>query len=490
MGRCGTIPIVRKLIACDRVSFLIALGGNMTSCITGSRPRRAATFQFLFVCALAAQAGSVVAQQPGEANPFSDSRGKVYGNGVNQVPCESSYGASTHADEWGGNASCGCECGEQFWSGIFTEGWVELELLRWRLNGTRLPPLVTVGSPNANPANVARLNDPGTEILAGDDIVNEDWRYGIRVNTGIWLNCCHTLSVSADFFDLEDDEYDFNSDPGTTRVVGRPFFNTDLGIDDVEFVSVPNELLGSAGVRSNDDFRGAGLTFNQCVWSCCDPCCERESSQVNVLGGYRFYNYDSNLRITEDLTVLPGTTTPLVPGTTILLHDSFHARNEFNGAEIGLEAGKKNGWWWMEGMAKVAVGAETRTVIIDGETTTTVPNGGIPVTTVTTVNTGGLLTSEVTNIGHYHDSDFVVIPEFRFGLGATISRIWSVRAGYSVIIWGDVARAASHLPPGLEVDPRNLPPVQAGGGPEPEFPGIRGSELVAHGLDLSMVWEY
>jgi hypothetical protein len=62
--------------------------------------------------------------------------------------------------------------------------------------------------------------------------------------------------------------------------------------------------------------------------------------------------------------------------------------------------------------------------------------------------------------------------------------------GYNVIIWNDVARAASHLPPGLQVDPRNLPPVQAGGGSEPEFPGIKGSQLLAHGLDLGVMFAF
>jgi hypothetical protein len=71
-----------------------------------------------------------------------------------------------------------------------------------------------------------------------------------------------------------------------------------------------------------------------------------------------------------------------------------------------------------------------------------------------------------------------------------VTRCWSVHAGYNVIIWSDVARAASHLPPGLEVDPRNIPPVQAGGGSAPEFPGIRGSQLVAHGFDFSVAWQF
>jgi hypothetical protein len=96
----------------------------------------------------------------------------------------------------------------------------------------------------------------------------------------------------------------------------------------------------------------------------------------------------------------------------------------------------------------------------------------------------------VTNIGTYHDTDFVVIPEFHLGAGAMLTRCWSIHAGYNVIIWSDVARAASHLPPGLQVDPRNLPPVQTGGGDEPVFPGIRGSQLVAHGFDLSVSWQF
>jgi hypothetical protein len=79
-----------------------------------------------------------------------------------------------------------------------------------------------------------------------------------------------------------------------------------------------------------------------------------------------------------------------------------------------------------------------------------------------------------------------VIPEFRVGVGAMITCHCSVRGGYNLIYWGDVARAASHLPPDLEVDPRNLPPIQPGGGPEPIFPGIRGSELVVHGIDASV----
>jgi hypothetical protein len=182
--------------------------------------------------------------------------------------------------------------------------------------------------------------------------------------------------------------------------------------------------------------------------------------------------------------VLPGTTTPLVPGTTILVSDNFRTKNQFNGAEIGLQGMKSRGWWWCDGLAKVAIGRNRRTVWIDGQTVSTVPGGG------TTTSAGGLLTSSVTNIGTYRDSEFAVIPEFRLGMGGNISPNLTCWVGYNVILWGDITRAADVLPPGLEVDPRNLPPVQAGGGDEPLFPGLGGSQLVAHGIDVGIMWQW
>jgi hypothetical protein len=319
--------------------------------------------------------------------------------------------------------------------------------------------------------------------LSGDETVNDDWRDGYRVFGGVWLDCCRTCSVGVDYFDAGNDDYSFTSENDPTRVVGRPFFDTELGTDGLQLVSVPGELEGTVRVKSSDGFRGAGITFNRQLWQCCDPC-SCNSRELSFLGGYRFYEYDTNLTITENLLVLPGTQTPLVPGTTFFVQDRFRTHNEFNGGEIGLQGFSKHCCWWLDGMAKIAMGEQHRRVTVDGQTVIDVPGGG------TSTAAGGLLTSEVTNIGHYDDSDFVVIPEFRLGIGGQLTHYCSIRAGYNVIIWNDVARAASHLPPGLQVDPRNLPPVQPGGGPEPVFPGIRGSELMAHGLDLSLMFSF
>ena len=203
-----------------------------------------------------------------------------------------------------------------------------------------------------------------------------------------------------------------------------------------------------------------------------------------MIGGYRFYRYDSDLSISENLTVLPGTQTQLVPGTNIIVIDSFRTRNDFNGGEIGLQCYKQRKCVWLDGMAKVGLGQNVRSVTINGETITSVPGAG------TVTSAGGLLTSSVTNIGHYRDTDFAVIPEFKAGVGVCLTKCCSVHCGYDCIIWPDVLRAADTLPTNLAVNTNNLPPVQPGGNGDPAFPGFHGNQLVAHGIDASIQWQW
>ena len=362
--------------------------------------------------------------------------------------------------------------------------WLGIEYLSWRLDGSHLPPLVTA-SPAGTPLNQAgRLDDPSTQVLVGNEIIGDGWRDGWRIQGGFWLDNCRTWAIAFDYFDTGGDGYDYVSNSPSGLIIGRPFFNTETGQDDAQLISVPNELDGRLRVHGHSDFRGAGATMQQLLWCCGDPnsCCPSRS--LMLLAGYRHLQFNSNLSISEDLTVLPGTSTPLVPGTNILVDDRFSARNEFHGGELGFQGRVKQSWWWVDGMAKLSIGNMHRSVTVDGQTINTVPGGG------QAEFVGGILTSEVTNIGHYSDNKTVVIPEFRLGIGMQVTQRVSAKAGYNLIIWNDVAHAAAHLPPGLAVDPRNLPPIQAGGGSEPEFPGIRGSNLVAHGVDVGLEFTY
>jgi hypothetical protein len=378
---------------------------------------------------------------------------------------------------------CEPQCGEPYFGGA----WFGAEYLRWRIEGEDpLPPLVTDAPANSTSNLPGALGNPDTRILYGNETVNEDWRNGFRLYGGVWFDCCQCCGLSADYFDTDNDDF-FISDPNSGRIVARPFFNTETGVNDRQLVDQPGVIDGTVSVDTGDDFSGAGIALQRTVWRCCDPCGCGPSSQVYMLGGYRHYRYDSDLVITEDLEIIQFA--DFVPGTTILLQDKFFTENEFHGGEVGFQGVLQQSCWWVDGLFKVAVGSHRRVVTIDGQTTFTVPNGnGGTVETLA----GGLLTAEATNIGRYADNTIAVIPELRVGVGAQLTCNVSVRAGYGIIFWNAVARAGSQLPPGLEVDPRNLPNADSPdpAGPEPEFAGILGNSLVAHGFDLGIQFTY
>jgi hypothetical protein len=328
------------------------------------------------------------------------------------------------------------------------------------------------------------LGNEDTQVLYGNETVLEDWRSGFRLYGGVWLDCCQCCGISADYFHTDDDEF-FISDPNADGFVARPFFDAAEGTNDAEAVITPGAVEGTVSVASDDDFSGAGIAVQRRVWKCCDPCGCGPASQGYLLGGYRHYRYDSDLVITENLEVIDRE--PFPAGTTIFLQDKFFTENEFHGAEAGFQGVLQRSCWWVDGLFKVAVGSHRRVVTIDGSTTFNTPNGnGGSAQTFS----GGLLTSEVTNIGRYADNTIAVIPELRVGLGSQLTCNISVRAGYGVILWNAVARAGSQLPPGLEVDPSNIPPPESPAGPEPEFDGILGTSLVAHGFDLGIQFTY
>jgi hypothetical protein len=408
----------------------------------------------------------------------------------------------SYADACDVGSACSCDdtigcgdlvgCGDEVGCGDCVAGccsrgygnyfWLQGEYLLWRTNGQGLPPLVT-SSPIGTPLNQAgQLGLPSTTVVGGGGgAFGDDWRSGYLIQGGVWLDHCRGLAVVGDYFNTGRDAYNFVGGPTTNTILARPFFNSQLGVPDAELVSVPNELEGQVRVSSFSDFQGAGVGLQKCLWDCGNSC---KSQQLQLIGGYRYYQQNSLLYVSENLTVLPGTTSPLVPGTQIQLQDKFAANNVFNGGDIGLQGRFWRQKWFFDGMAKVAIGANHRTVYISGNTTNTVP-GFAPVPAG-----GGLLTADGRNIGTYSDTRVAVIPQFRLGLGYQLTPSLSLKTGYNVILWNDVAQAASALPPGLAVDPRNLPPVQPGGGTDPLFPGIKGTSFVAHGFDFGLQLAY
>ena len=197
-------------------------------------------------------------------------------------------------------------CCSEFSSG--RNWWFNADYLLWRISGTELPPLLTDSPVGTEPV----LGLTTTSVISGAGTVGNDWRSGYRLGLGFWLDECNGVAISGDYFSLGDDDYDFYYPGDSGRNTGRPYLDTQTGLQAQRQITGP---IGGAGtvydgtvsVSLNDDFQGAGLSLERCVYSVGDSSGYGPSTQVIVLGGYRYFSYDSRLAIDDSRTVVAGT---------------------------------------------------------------------------------------------------------------------------------------------------------------------------------------
>lgn len=370
----------------------------------------------------------------------------------------------------------GCSTGyEMFWFGA--------QYMAWQRDGFALPALVTASPIGTPDDDRGILGLPTTTVLAGDQVVSDHWRGGFGIDGGYWIDPAAGFGIGANFFNAGRDSYGFAIGPDNTQTFARPFFNAQTDAQDASLINEPNVFSGTISGSAFDDFQGAGGWLQSCVWARGNGCAAGGSARVSVLGGYRYYHHDSLVFLREQFVVLPGANLPGTPdGTLHIGLEKFAGRNEFHGAEVGFEGRFQRCRWWCEGLAAVAIGGSRRVMFVEGaQLNDANPSDDV----IPDPERGVLLVSGITNFGRYTDDEFQAIPRFRVGAGWQVNEWLGVKFGYNVVIW-NIVQAADHLPPGLAVDPRNLPTIVPGGGPEPVFPGLRDTTMVAHGLDLGL----
>ena len=359
--------------------------------------------------------------------------------------------------------------------------WFNAEYMAWQRDGFFLPPLMTASLPADN----GIIGAPSTVILAGNQTVSDHVRNGFGLDFGFWLNPCTGWAIAADYFNAGRDSYSVGVGPDDVRIFARPFLDAQTNVQNSVAINVPAQMVGAIGVSAFDDFQGAGAHVQKCLWSEGNGCTSLGATRLNALGGYRYYHQDSLVFIREDFGALEGNAAGLEEGFEHHAFDKFAGRNEFHGAEIGLEGRFQRCRWWCEGLACVAAGPTRHVVFVEGVTANEDPSFGLIVVR------GNLLVSGApapnTNFGRYTRDNWQAIPRFRIGAGWQLNEWISLKLGYNLIIW-NIVQAADALPPNLEVDVRNLPEIDPmnPGGPEPTFPGIRERTMVAHGLDLGL----
>jgi hypothetical protein len=367
------------------------------------------------------------------------------GCGSCDTGCTSSCGSPIGFDlcnpgGFGGRQLCIC---------LPSHGWVSVEYLMWYQSGMETPSLVTT-SPVPTAQSQAGVLPLATTLYGGNNDILSDRMNGTRVRFGWWFANNPNLGIEGEYFGFGTKTENFDRQSTGDPILARPFYNAVTGLEDSELVAFPNLLSGRIRTEATSTLDSAAVRFRRLL--CCSSGCGispiscgpvPSQSRTDATIGWRYYQLKEGLSIREDLNSLNTAN----PGSFVL-NDSFQTRNQFNGAEIGVQWMGRRGYWSLDMLMRLGIGNTRQEVIINGSTQTT---QGAAVSTAT----GGLL-AQRTNIGTYTRDQFGMVPELGATLGYQVTQHLRLTAGYSFIYWSNVVRPGDQID--TTVNPNLLPP--------------------------------
>lgn len=324
------------------------------------------------------------------------------------------------------DGSCGCcsQCSKCY------DTFGSAEFLMWWARGTSLPPLVTTSLPGTPQANAGVLGLPTTSTLFGDQLATSKMQGGGRLTAGIWLDPEHNVALGGRFFGLGGDTTRFTaSTAGGNPILGLPFFNSQLQIEDAYLAAFPGLTAGSvtAHVTTNNIIGADAFTEIMLTRDC--------RRRIDLVAGYQFLRLDDWLQINANSTVIDPNS--LSFGANIDVNDRFSTRNQFHGGQIGLRGRMARGQWSLNMLGVAGLGNMNEQVTISGNTTVT--TGGVGSTTQ-----GGIY-SQPTNIGTYSRNVFAFIPQLTTNLQYHVTPNLSFHIGYNIIWISNIATSADQI---------------------------------------------
>lgn len=354
--------------------------------------------------------------------------------------------------------------------------WFMAEYLAWDTKGAYLPALVTTGDPATPQADAGALDQPDTEVLAGDANVHGDWRSGGRFTLGIWHSPAQRLGIEANYWGLDGRDIFFLADSADYQgVLARPYDDAVGGDPDSELIAYPGLMEGTTTVDADFELIGAeALVRHPILW--------RERGRIDVLAGYRHaYLYDR--LIVHDESSLLTPIGALQPGDLIGREDLFRTKNYFHGGELGVSTRLWRGCWSLELVGKFALGGVFTRTTIDGRTVTVEDPTGTP---LVTEYEGGVL-AQATNGGFRKFEDTAFLSELGIKLEYQIRTDTRLGLGYTFFYWDTVSRVESLV--NTSVNPSQIPPGALMGVAAPEFTHAR-TDFWAHGLNATLEYQF
>lgn len=332
--------------------------------------------------------------------------------------------------------------------------YASAQYLLWWIQGQTVPVLATTGDQGI-------LGNPGTQVLFGGNQINGNSPFsGAMFTAGYWLGCDQNKAIEITGFFLGTRSENFTTNSLQNGVIGRPFFEVNNGQENAQLTSSPGVASGTLTVNSPTSLWGIGGNYR------CLLCCGC-NYVVSALIGFRNVNLDESITITENVQGL-STAPPPFTNEMITVQDSFATQNHFYGANVGANARYYWGRWSVDVLAQVALGDNAQQLDINGSQRFVSPTG-------TVQNfTGGLLALP-SNIGHFHNNAFSVVPWLGVNAGYQILPHLRGFLGYNFLYWSNVIRPGTSIDRNLDVTqipnfPLNPEPAPAPGqNPAPTF---------------------
>ena len=331
------------------------------------------------------------------------------------------------------------------------------EYLLWWIQGQSAPVLATTSSPS----DFGVLGAPTTQVLFGGNNIGGNSPFsGGQFTVGYWLGCDQTKAVEITGFFLGSRAANFTTNSSMNPVIGRPFVEANNGQETAQLTSLPQVTTGTLAIHAPTSLWGLGANLR------CLLCCGC-NYRITALAGFRNVNLDESLTITETIQGLPTAPQPFT-NQMITVNDSFATQNHFYGGNLGADVRYYWGRWSVDVRGQVALGDNAQILDISGSQRFVSPTG------VVQNFTGGLLALP-SNIGHFTNNAFSVIPQMGVNIGYQILPNLRGFVGYNFLYWSNVIRPGTSIDRVLDVTqipnfPLNPEPAPvAGQHPAPVF---------------------
>lgn len=320
-------------------------------------------------------------------------------------------------------APCPCEPGYSTWASA--------ELLIGRTRGPSVAPVVTTG-PVAAGALAGSVGVPGTVSLFGGKRLLDDWRTGLRVEAGAWLDPQHRLGVGARLYSLFSASERFRAVPNGAVVINVPQTVSAGGarVQVPAFVGFPGLTTGRVGASVQTTFAGGDLNLRVAAAG-------NDRGRVELLAGYRQLYLADDLAV--NFAVAPVAGGPA--GVSLAGADAVRTRNSFYGPQLGLLAATGGDRVWAEGHAAAALGVTASAFDFARTRDAGVALAPLP---LTRANVSDRL------------SYFGAVAEGGARLNWRAAEHVRLTAGYSFLYWNEVRRAQEMFAAGAVFRPRAI----------------------------------